>query len=535
MAAPSLQTPTIFNNVMGPIGMGPSTSNTCGPCRIAYLSRMLMGQAPKRVVIHFPEDSGYATPNCQGMRSDYAFAHGLLGRLPDSDEPLLDAFDDLKQAGISLEFVIDKGHRTGEHLLSTLELFSAEGDRLEVSGISKGGGIVELIQINGFDLSFGGETNAVFVFTSVQDDQALHTLAEELCASCSALSDYPYEIFTKEEAGLLLFPTYQPISQDVLESISQHPAVHKVSALPSLFPVVPLPRFELPFTDADSLTALCRDKGLSLTEAAIEYETAVSGWSREKVITFAQRVLNAMQASIENGSKPGVSFDGIVSPAAASLIGRYPDTKLIPDGIVTRAALNSLAIMEHSNATGVVVCMPTAGASGTVASALLTAGQQMGCSQDQLVEALLAAGAVGVSITADNDFCGGVYGCQAEVGCASCMAAAGLATLMGAGAQQALNAASMALQNMLGLICDPVCGLVQVPCFARNMSGIANAIVCANMCLLGFDPTIGLQGAFEAMKSSGSQMPTKLKGCGGGLCETARGLELLYQYEHRSK
>ena len=136
----------------------------------------------------------------------------------------------------------------------------------------------------------------------------------------------------------------------------------------------------------------------------------------------------------------------------------------------------------------------------------------------------------GISISEDNDFCGGVYGCQAEVGCASAMAAGALTVLAGGTTGQAMNAASMALQNMLGLICDPVCGLVQVPCFSRNMGGIANAVVCANMSLLGFDGVMHLQDAFEAMKSSGRCFPTGLKGCGGGLCDTPTGRELLARF-----
>ena len=238
-----------------------------------------------------------------------------------------------------------------------------------------------------------------------------------------------------------------------------------------------------------------------------------------------------MENAIRGGMDARLRYDGITSPLASQLFRVYGENgSPISDGIVTRAALYSLAIMEYSNASGVVVCMPTAGASGTIGGVLTAAAESLGSSREQVIDALLAAGAIGVSISEDNDFCGGVYGCQAEVGCASAMAAGALTVLAGGTTGQAMNAASMALQNMLGLICDPVCGLVQVPCFSRNMGGIANAVVCANMSLLGFDWVMHLQDAFEAMKSSGRCFPTGLKGCGGGLCDTPTGRELLARF-----
>lgn len=526
--AHQIQVPTIFNNVMGPVGAGPSTSNTCGPCRIGYMSRKLFTGPLQKVVIHFPSDSAYATPNCKGMRSDYAFAHGLLGRLPDSGEELLKAFDDLKAQNTQLHFTIDEGFQGGQHLLSVLELTGENGETAEVWGISKGGGIIELTKIDGFPLSLGGEVNTLLVFTKESRCEQLEALAEKIKKEHPLLQEYPFTLSTKEDGGLIIFSTYVLASNEIIRKIEENENVIKVRALPALLPVVVKPQPQLPFANAAELAAYCEDK--TLVEAALDYESAVSGWDRERVLTYTKEILSAMRNSVASGLKPGLRFDGIVKPAAGALMKKYSTTPLIGDGIVTKAALYSMAIMEYSNASGVVVCMPTAGASGTVAGALLAAAEQLSSSDEQLVEALLSAGAIGVSIAEDNDFCGGVYGCQAEVGCASCMAAAGLVSLMGGNAVQMLRAASMALQNMLGLICDPVCGLVQVPCFARNMSGIANAIVSANMCLLGFDPTIPLQGAFEAMKSTGASLPAALKGCGGGLCTTEKACELLTRY-----
>lgn len=522
------QTATIFNNVMGPVGIGPSTSNTCGPCRVAYLSGKLCREPLLKAEIVFPAEGGYASPNGKGMRSDYAFAHGLLGRLPDAAFPLLDAFHDLQTVGIDLRFTIDPDLAAGgEHLLSLLKLTDMGGETTTVRGVSKGGGIIELTGIDGFQVSIGGEYNLLLVFTEAAKAGGL---AEDLKSAYPELAEYAYEYCEDGCKALLLFPTYAPFAKERLMRVQSMSAVSRACVLPAVLPVVVLPCPELPFKDAQELTSYCERTGASLTEAAISYEQGVSGWSEERIRSFALFVVNAMRSAVQHGLEPNVQFDGIVKPFAARMMDRLNKIPIVDDGVVTRAAAYSLAVMEYSNASGVVVCMPTAGASGTVAGALLAAAERLGSSDDEIVDALLAAGAVGVSISEDNDFCGGVYGCQAEVGCASAMAAAGLTVLTGGTAAQAMNAASMALQNMLGLICDPVCGLVQVPCFSRNMSAVANAVVCANASVLGFSGTIPLQDAFEAMKSSGACMPAALKSGGGGLCGTREGCRLLERY-----
>lgn len=528
----SKRTVTIFNNVMGPVGIGPSTSNTCGPCRIAYLSRKLCRGPLKKAEVIFPAEGGYASPNGKGMRSDYAFAHGLLGRLPDADFPLLKAFDDLKAAGVELSFSVDQTlDAGGEHLLSLLKLTDAEGEITLVRGLSKGGGMIELTGIDAFPVSIGGEYNLLLAFTEAA---AAAGLVETLRSTWPELAEYESSCSRAGDRALILIPTYEPVAPEKLEQVRSMAAVERACVLPAILPVVVRPRLELPFVNADGLSAYCARTGRSLTEAAVAYEQAVSGWSEERIREFARSVLNAMRAAVRQGLKPGLQFDGIVKPFASEMVEKMKTASVIEDGVVTKAAAYSLAVMEYSNASGVVVCMPTAGASGVVTGALLSAAERLDSTDREIIDALLAAGAVGVSISEENDFCGGVYGCQAEVGCASSMAAAALVVLLGGTVDQAMNAASMALQNMLGLICDPVCGLVQVPCFSRNMSAVANAVVCANAGGLGFPGTIPLQDVFEAMKSSGALMPERLKGGGGGLCQTRQGRCLLERYTSES-
>lgn len=521
--------PTIFNNVMGPIGVGPSTSNTCGPCRIAYLSGKMVRGDLKEAEIIFPADGGFSSVNGKGMRSDYAFIHGLLGRLPDDEAPLLDAFSDMRDRGIQFKFTVDANMDSrGEHLIAKLRLTDDSDEVTEIIGLSKGGGIIELISIDGFAVSIGGENNLLLVWAEDINAQAL---AERIKNKYAQMREYPHTVASNGKRSLLIFPVYSRAEETLQQEVAGMEGVSRVCSLPAILPVVVRANVNPAFTDARELDDYCDRTGKTLTQAAIDYEKEVSGWTEEQVRAYAEKALQAMEKAIRGGSDARLLYDGIASPSANKLIGKYEKTgSPISDGIVTRAAIHALAIMEYSNASGVVVCMPTAGASGTIGGVLTAAAESLNSSREAVIDALLAAGAVGVSISEDNDFCGGVYGCQAEVGCASSMAAAALAVLAGGNAKQAMNAASMALQNMLGLICDPVCGLVQIPCFSRNMSGVANAVVCANMSLLGFDGVMHLQDAFEAMKSSGHCLPVELKGCGGGLCCTSTGKALSKKY-----
>ena len=523
------QIATIFNNVMGPIGVGPSTSNTCGPCRLAYLGGKTVRGNLKEAEVVFPADGGFSSSNGTGMRSDYAFAHGLLGRLPDDGASLLSAFEDMKDRGIGLRFIVDpEMDSRGEHLIAKLRLTDDAGETTEMLGLSKGGGVIELISLDGFEVSIGGETNLLLVWT---DEKNAPVIAELLKEKYAALREYPCTVASDGDRRLLLFPTYRLAEKEFLTEIGGLDGVSRVCALPAIMPLVVRAGARPPFGDARDLEAYCERNGKTLSCAAVDYETEVGGWTEERVKAFVDGAFQAMENAIRGGMDARLRYDGITSPLASQLFRVYGENgSPISDGIVTRAALYSLAIMEYSNASGVVVCMPTAGASGTIGGVLTAAAESLGSSREQVIDALLAAGAIGVSISEDNDFCGGVYGCQAEVGCASAMAAGALTVLAGGTTGQAMNAASMALQNMLGLICDPVCGLVQVPCFSRNMGGIANAVVCANMSLLGFDGVMHLQDAFEAMKSSGRCFPTGLKGCGGGLCDTPTGRELLARF-----
>ncbi len=194
---------------------------------------------------------------------------------------------------------------------------------------------------------------------------------------------------------------------------------------------------------------------------------------------------------------------------------------------MNRAVLYVTALMEVKSSMGVIVAAPTAGACAALPGTCVAVAEEMGLSEETMAKALLAGGLIGVFIATRWTFAAEVGGCQAEAGAAACMAAAALVTLADGTLAQAVAAASMALQNMIGLICDPVASRVEVPCLGKNVMAAGNAIACANMALAGYDPVIPLDEGIETARRVGDQLPRELRCTAlGGLSMTPTSLAI---------
>ena len=184
-------------------------------------------------------------------------------------------------------------------------------------------------------------------------------------------------------------------------------------------------------------------------------------------------------------------------------------------------------LMEAKSSFEVVVAAPTAGSCGCLLGTIIGVGEALGKSDEEIIQALLAAGLIGVLIAAHGSFAAEVGGCAAECGSGSGMTAAGLVQLMGGSAEQALTAASMALQNICGMVCDPVAVRVEVPCLGKNIMAGSNAIAMANLALAGFDGVIPLDETIDAMQEIGHTIDARLRCTGlGGLSLTPTSKQL---------
>jgi len=187
----------------------------------------------------------------------------------------------------------------------------------------------------------------------------------------------------------------------------------------------------------------------------------------------------------------------------------------------------AIAVSEYNAAMGKVVAAPTAGSCGILPGTIVSMLEEGLCDERAAVMALFTAGAIGMVIAQQASIAGAQGGCQAECGSASAMAAAALVELCGGTPAQSAHACAMAIKNQLGLVCDPVAGLVEVPCVNRNVMGAVNALSCAEMALSGVESAIPCDEVIDAMRAVGDALPASLRETGsGGLAATPTGRRL---------
>ena len=269
-----------------------------------------------------------------------------------------------------------------------------------------------------------------------------------------------------------------------------------------------------------SLKSLVQDaEGIGLAEAARRNEMKYGGFSRDLIDNRMREALAVMRQSAEKGFDPKLhSMSGMTGGQASKLISAVAQGQTVGGGYLGRAAARALAIAECNAAMGKIVAAPTAGACGILPAALLTAQEEYRLTDEALLDGLIVAGAVGEVIAARAGISGAQGGCQAECGSAAAMAAAALVFLRGGSAQQSADACAFALMNVMGLVCDPVRGLVEVPCVYRNAAGVAGAFVAADLALAGIPSPLPPDEVIDAMKAVGEQMPPSLRETGEGGC-----------------
>jgi L-serine dehydratase len=261
-------------------------------------------------------------------------------------------------------------------------------------------------------------------------------------------------------------------------------------------------------------------KDLSLWELALNYESNRGNISSDEVFERMRSTVRIMRNSIQTGLAGTDYEDRILGCQSGSFKRMMEKRALLDGGMLNRVILYVTAMMEVKSSMGIIVAAPTAGACGTLPGSCFGAADEMGLSEVEVTKGLMAAGLIGVFIVSQSTFAAEVAGCQAECGAASGMAAASLVTLAGGSASQALSASAMALQNVMGMVCDPVASRVEVPCLGKNVMAAANALSCTNMALADFDPVVPLDEVIDAMDKVGRSLPCELR------CTARGGLSL---------
>lgn len=281
------------------------------------------------------------------------------------------------------------------------------------------------------------------------------------------------------------------------------------------------------FRNVAELVELANSQHTKISEIMIEQEISVTGRSREEIIAFMDRNLTVMEEAVERGIKGVKSHSGLTGNDAVLMQKYIEKGNFLSGETVLNAVSMAVATNEVNAAMGTICATPTAGSAGVVPGTLFAIQKKLNPTREQMVSFLFTAGAFGIVVANNASISGAAGGCQAEVGSAAGMAAAAIVEMAGGTAQQCAEAMAITLKNMLGLICDPVAGLVEVPCVKRNAMGAANAMVAADMALAGIKSRIPCDEVIDAMHRIGQSMPTALKETGeGGLAATPTGREL---------
>ena len=494
--------PEFFNDVFGPVMQPGSSSHQAGPCRVGLLAASLLGEPARRVEIHL-DPAGSLAGIFGLMKEDRGLAAGVLGMGPE-DPRLFDSLEEARRRGVELVFgfvpVPESSHPNAAKI-------RMEGATRSVTlvGDSVGGGMVEVVSVEGFPVSFQGDTAVVLVFGEggyrppevlesgrvERDGRALHWYK-----TVDRPADLP--------EGALFMASILPVP-------------NRPGREPQLF---------------DSMAgwrALAEAEGTGLAEIAMRYEERASAWPRERVIAAMERIRDVLHAQVHGAFGP-------FGQGPAEPFSRRDDRLWVPrleagrsfSGPVLGHALK-LALGVNAKIKGVpIVPGPMGSGGGYLYSALYAVQQHMGYSDEALLRGLFVAAGVGAIAYTRTEPTGEVIGCAGETGVCAAMAAAAIVELAGGAPQQGEHAASFAIQAAIGYPCDPIPGGFRQPCLSRVVSALSNAITFADLALAGSDAVLPFHEALDTADRPGRALPPELRCTSrGGCCATPTGQRLM--------
>ena len=277
------------------------------------------------------------------------------------------------------------------------------------------------------------------------------------------------------------------------------------------------------FESLQQMQEICEEKGISFWELVMQEEVNEKQSTPEEVFDMMQEMYHAMVLADE-GYQQEKSSSGMVGGAGALMAGGNRNGKTLAGPFLGQVMERALKMAESNACMKRIVAAPTAGSCGVLPAVLITYQKEENCPEEEVVKALFVSAGIGGIIASRASIAGAQGGCQAEIGSASAMAAGALTFLRGGNLQQIYEAAALALKGLLGLVCDPVAGLVEVPCVKRNVIGAVNAVTCSDMALAGICSFFPVDEVMDAMDEYGRYMPCLYRETSeGGLAATPAG------------
>jgi L-serine dehydratase len=518
---------SIFNDVLGPVMRGPSSSHTAASWRIARIAVQILDDELGSALVEFDRHGVWAS-NYVEQGTALGMNAGLLG-IDMTDDKILELEDIAGQLAVKIEYKISD-FETDHPNTVRLTLHGRNGKSITLTGVSTGGGMFEIRKIDDFPVRLFGDDHELVVFFK-------HELSDDFRKMIDLQSPencYP-GWYRNSSKALLIIQSSKEIPDIYFQHIIKKGETRSAVKVAPVMPIVRGNEKEYPFDSVQSMINYGMAKNLGLGELGVIYEQCRSGLEKEEVIRKMKELVSIIENSISKGLA-GTVFKDRVLQQQSHLIGKsVKDGRLLSDDLTNRIISNVSALMESKSSLGVIVAAPTAGACGALGGTLKAIADYRQLDDENKILAYFAAGMIGVFIAEGPGFSAEEFGCQVECGAASSMTAAALAEIAGGSVKNAVDAASMALQNMIGLICDPIADRVEAPCLGKNISAAMNALSSSTMALSGFDALIPLDQVIQTVYNVGKTLPFESRCTGlGGLAATPRALEIKEQLRKKN-
>ena len=492
---------SVFNDVLGPVMRGPSSSHTAGGHRIGRMVRDLLADQPIWVRVTF-DPKGSMAPTYQPLGVDLAVTSGLMGWSM-LDERYIEALDRVRADGVRIEFEIAPLEHTDHPNGMLIEAESIAGRRLRVVAEATGGGGVRIIRVEDWPVDLDGKSNQVLVEIDAEGGAEVVDLLSDPNQQIAGTS-----VLLNARADTLA-------DRDSVAGIGDRSGVKK---LWSVSPVFFVRKGDTLFESSDEMVTMAEERDFSLGEMALAYEAELLGMTPSEAEDEMLRRFEVMERSVATGLDDPQSDMLLLQPTASQVFQAEKADAVAIGGIHTRAAARAMAVMHCCNSRGVVCAAPTGGSAGTVPGVVVSLVEERGLSRKQAALALFGASAVGLIVARRATFAAELAGCQVEIGVAGAMAAAAVVEAAGGSARQAADAAAISLQNTMGSPCDPVAGTCEVPCHTRNAVAASSAFTCADLILGGYANPIPLDETIDASYEVGKALPSELRCTAKGGC-----------------
>ncbi len=509
---------TSIFDVIGPVMVGPSSSHTAGAVKIGLVANQILGEAPKIVKITL---FGSFAKTGKGHGTDKAILAGLLGLKPE-DKRISQIKTLAKQKNIdySIEFADDTDESLHPNTVK-IEL-NSDNDKLEIWASSLGAGKVEVWKINDFRCSIDGTAPAVLIWHRDMPG-IIGKVATILGENKINIGRFHSSRIIPGGSALITAIVDQLPNEEILKHISRIDGITEIKLIKPADTPKPENKFIIPRELLEK-----KHSADELVDNILTLESKTTCSSKEDIKSRLKQLLEIMHESLAEGrndhSLSSSNLVGTEHTIWAKFIG---NDRNILNTVLNDVIRDALALASYNAKMGRIVSLPTAGACGIVPSTLINIAKHNNITEDTLIDGLLIAGFIGAIIGTYGSLSGAECGCQAECGSAAAMAAGGVCAMFGCDSEVIYNAAALALKNHLGLTCDPVCGLVEVPCVKRNAFSAISAVVSAQLAMSGIKSIIPFREVVDVMYKTGKMIsPALRESAEAGLAKTPTACKL---------